>query len=218
MGWREDVKFKIGRIGQLYLGEDNGQMGTLVTATPAELNIMDGVTATASEINGSSDLSAQDQMAPSTVIDGLIETYTSAIVKKGGMIKTDILFDLTDAKSTTTENDIIGNTGACHFGQITAAINGTVQMGQMTCLEVPAGGVTDIDLSQASVATGAYDADVTGLTNYGSLIAAGGAWGLGTIKYFNTVTANYYLYLSSGAAGTADTYTAGKFLIELWGI
>jgi hypothetical protein len=31
------------------------------------------------------------------------------------------------------------------------------------------------------------------------------------------ITADYYLYLLSGEA-VAGTYTAGKFLIELWGI
>jgi hypothetical protein len=202
----------------LYLGSGNGDLGTEITATAAELNIMDGVTATAAELNAAADVSAQDVMAGSTVIEATVETYVSKVVKQGGIIKTEILVDLTGAKSTTTENDIIGDTGACHFGQITTAINGVIQAGKVSCLELPAGGVTDIDFAQASVATGAYDADVTGLTNYGSLIASGGAWALGTEKYLDTITANYYLYLASGAAGTAAPYTAGKFLIELWGI
>jgi hypothetical protein len=41
MGWREDVKFGIARAGRLFLGEDNGQMGVEVTATPEELNVVD---------------------------------------------------------------------------------------------------------------------------------------------------------------------------------
>jgi hypothetical protein len=57
MGWREDVKLGIARISELYLGDAGGQMGTLVTSTPAELNIMDGVTATAAEINEAADKS-----------------------------------------------------------------------------------------------------------------------------------------------------------------
>lgn len=42
MGWREDVKLGICRAGRLFLGDDNGQMGVEVTATPAELNQLDG--------------------------------------------------------------------------------------------------------------------------------------------------------------------------------
>jgi hypothetical protein len=38
MGWREDVKLGIGRVGRLFLGETNGQMGTEVLATGAEIN------------------------------------------------------------------------------------------------------------------------------------------------------------------------------------
>jgi hypothetical protein len=58
MGWREDVKLGIARISQLYLGDAGGQMGTKVTATAAELNILDGVTATTAEINAAADKSA----------------------------------------------------------------------------------------------------------------------------------------------------------------
>jgi len=57
MGWREDAKFGIGRIGRLFLGDDGGQMGVEVTATAAELNILDGVTATTAEINAAADKS-----------------------------------------------------------------------------------------------------------------------------------------------------------------
>lgn len=180
-------------------------------------------TASATELN-TLDQSALDTMAPSTVVDATVEAYTSRVSTDPltGVIHTEIYVDLTDAKSTTTLNDIIGDTGACHFGQITAAVNGTVFDGRMTCLEVPAGGVTDIDLSEASVDTGAYDADVSGLANYGALLAKGGAWaaahpGDGTALTGHP-TADYYLYLSAGAAGTPGTYTAGKFLIEFWGI
>jgi len=181
--------------------------GTQVTATATELNALDA--------------SANDVMSPSTVIDGLI-TYTSSVTTDPvtGVIHTKIYFDLTGAKSTTTDLDIIGNTGACHFGQITAAINGTITAGSVTCLETPATGVTDIDFYEASVATGAYDADASGLTNAGALLTKGGAWAASTAPTALTglPTANYYLYVANGAGGTVGTYTAGKFLIELWGV
>jgi hypothetical protein len=165
-------------------------------------------------------VSAQDLMAPSSVIAATIEQYDSSVRRIGNFIKTEILIDLTGAASVATDKDIIGATGVCHFGQITAAVNGAIRCGQMTCLEVPVGGADDIDLYMASVGTGAYDADGSGLTNAASLITKGGAWALGSpgaaTAMTAAVTANYYLYLLSGEA-VAGTYTAGKFLIELWG-
>jgi hypothetical protein len=163
----------------------------------------------------------RDLMAPSSVIDALIEQYVSLVRREGHFIKTEILIDLTGAKSVATDKDIIGNTGICHFGQITAAINGAIRCGQVTCLEVPAGGADDIDFYMASAANGAYDADGSALANAASLITKGGAWALGApgaaTAITAAITADYYLYLLSGEAA-AGTYSAGKFLIELWGV
>ena len=178
------------------------------------------ITATAAEINDLCDESAQDTMAPSTVIDATIEQYESSVRRQGNLVKTEILIDLTGAKSVATDKDIIGDTGVCHFGQVTAAINGAIYCGQMTCLEVPAGGADDIDLYMSSAADGAYDADGSALANAASLITKGGAWAVAPLSAATAMTApvtdDYYLYLLSGEA-VAGTYTAGKFLIELWG-
>jgi hypothetical protein len=43
------------KIKRLFMGRDSGNRGTEVTASAAELNIMDGVTATAAEINLAAD-------------------------------------------------------------------------------------------------------------------------------------------------------------------
>lgn len=164
----------------------------------------------------------RDLMAPSSVIAALIEQYDSRVYRDGMFIKTEILIDLTGAKSTTTDKDIIGDTGVCHFGQITTAINGAIRCGQVTCLEVPATGADDLDFYAASVGTGAYDADGSALTNATALIVKGGAWALGApgaaTAMAAAIPANYYLYIVNGEAGTVGTYTAGKFLIELWGV
>jgi len=49
-------------------------------------------------------------------------------------------------------------------------------------------------------------------------VTAAGAWTLGLTKGLSAIpAANQYLYLCGGEAGTAATYTAGKFLIELEG-
>lgn len=217
------VTFMSVKVGTSYLWKVVGQEGVNVALEVLDVDTLSiggtAVTATAAEINDATDSSAQDKMAPSTVIDGLIETYTSSVKRIGpSLIKTEIFIDITGAKSVDTDKDIIGNTGVCHFGQITTAINGAILGGQVTCLEVPVGGTPDIDFYMASVGTGAYDADGSGLANAASLITKGGNWTLTTIPTTMTapVTANYYLYLLSGAAA-AGTYTAGKFLVELWG-
>jgi len=62
----------------------------------------------------------------------------SSVEKIGGIIRTTFLIDLTGLGSSTTDLDIIGvGASAAYFGQITAAKNGTILTGRMTCLEVP---------------------------------------------------------------------------------
>lgn len=213
----------LGHEGTDVIGEDLWvDQALMTTATIGTLTLgATAITATGSEINAQCDASAQDKMSPSTVIDATAEQYLSCVKTVGGVTKTTILIDLTNLKSVATDKDIIGDTGVCHFGQIISSINGVIFCGQMTCLEVPAGGADDIDLYMASVGTGAYDADGSALTNAASLITKGGAWAVTTPSAATAmtapVTANYYLYLLSGEAA-AGTYTAGKFLIELWGI
>lgn len=209
------VKFHSVKVGASYYWRVLSSEGTSIAPSIAGT----AITATAAEINDALDISAQDKMAPSSVIDALIEQYSSSVRRVGNLIKTEILIDITGAKSVATDKDIIGNTGVCHFGRITTAINGTILLGQVTCLEVPDGGTPDIDFYMSSAADGAYDADGSALANAASLVTKGGNWTLTMIPTTMTapVTANYYLYLLSGAAA-AGTYTAGKFLIELWGL
>lgn len=152
------------------------------------------------------------------ITGGTGTVFKTSVIKTGGIIHTQIMLDLTGAGSSTTDLDIIGQgSSAAHLGQVTAALNGTILAGRMTCLEVPAGGVDDIDLYQATEGTGVFDGGIAALTET-ALVTAGGAWTAGTVKEFSAdVAANKYLYLTGGAAGTAGTYTAGKFLIDLYG-
>lgn len=157
-------------------------------------------------------------MAPGAGFAGTGTVYKSSVVKEGELYKTSILIDLTGAASSTTDLDIIGTDGVSHIGQITAAKNGTIIGGQVTCLELPAGGVTDIDLYAATEGTGAFDAGVAALTET-ALLTKGGAWASGAVEGLTALpAANGYLYLTGGAGGTAATYTGGKFLIEFWGM
>jgi len=156
-------------------------------------------------------------MAPGAGFAGTGTVYKAAVEKAGSLIKTSILIDLTGAASSTTDLDIIGTSGVSHIGQIVAAVNGTNVGGKITCLEAPAGGIDDIDLYFATEGTGAFDGGIAALAET-ALVTSGGAWTSGASKGFLAEpAANSYLYLTGGAAGTAAAYTAGKFLIEMWG-
>jgi len=174
--------------------------------------------ASLTELNLAADLSAQ-VLTPGTGFAGTGTIYKSSVVKQGDIFKTTIFIDLTGTKSSTTDLDIIGNTGVSHIGQITAAKNGTLFFGQITCLETPAGGIADIDLYSATEGTGAFDGAVGDLTEV-VMRTNGGNWSAAAatqIALTNLPAANKYMYLTGGAGGTAATYTAGQFLIELWG-
>lgn len=156
-------------------------------------------------------------MAPGAGFAGTGTVYKASVGKVGNIVKTEIIIDLTGTASSTTDLDIIGTSGVSHIGQVVAAVNGTNVVGRMTCLEAPAGGVNDIDLYSATEGTGAFDGGVAALAET-ALVTSGGAWTTGTSKGFLAEpAAGAYLYLCGGAAGTAASYTAGKFLIELWG-
>lgn len=177
-----------------------------LTSTAAELNTLHNQTLTTG--------------AGAGFTGGTGTVYKNAVQLSGGIYYTSILFDITGLQSSTTDLDIIGTgTSAAHMGQITVAQNGTLLGGLLTCLEVPVTGVTDIDLYWATEATGKFDDAVTGLTET-VLLTNGGAWTLALQKAIADPVgiANGYLYLCNGAAGTVGTYTAGKFILELWGI
>lgn len=149
---------------------------------------------------------------------GVGTVYKSSVIKVGGLILTRIYIDLTGLAASTTDLDIIG-VGAtpAHLGQITADRNGVIEAIRMTCLELPAGGADDIDLYAATEGTGVFDGGIAALAET-ALITSGAAWANGTVKGSIAVpAANQYLYLVGGEAASPGTYTAGKFLIELFG-
>ena len=177
------------------------------------------VTATATEISAACDLSAQ-VMAPGGGISAGVGTlHKTSVVRQGDIIKTTIFLDLTGLASTVTDTDIIGTAGVCHLGQFTAAKNGTLFFGQVTCLETPAGGADDVAFYSATEATGEYDALVTDLTEtviYDKTSAAAAAAAT-QIALAALPAANEYLYLAAGEAAAGGTYSAGQFLLEFWG-
>ena len=143
--------------------------------------------------------------------------YRSSVIREGGIIRTSILIDLTGLRSTAS-GDIIGVDGTsnvCHIGQITAARNGTILAGRMTCFEAPSGGDTDINVHSATEGTGVEDGAISSLTE--TLLVNAGDATLGSVVIFTAVpAADEFLYLTLGDTTNAD-YTAGKLLIELFG-
>lgn len=152
------------------------------------------------------------------ITDGVGTVLTALQVRDGSLLRTQIFIDLTGLASSTTDLDIIGvGTVPAYLTQVTAALHGAPCTGRMICVEVPVGGVTDIDLYSATVGTADFDEGIAALTETAH-VTAGAAWTAGLEKRFTLgVPANNYLYLTGGAAGTAATYTAGQFLIELEG-
>jgi len=150
------------------------------------------------------------------ITTGTGTVYEAGVIKIGEVFHTTILIDLTGLASSGS-GDIIGKaaTANSHIGQITAAVNGTVLGGKLTCLEAPAGGDPDINLWYADEATGTEDAAVTGLTNQVQICNSGDL-ALNSVVSLATVAADKYLYMATGAATDGD-YSAGKLLIEFWG-
>ena len=151
------------------------------------------------------------------ITTGTGTVYEAGVIKIGEVFHTTILIDLTGLASSGS-GDIIGKaaTANSHIGQITAAVNGTVLGGKLTCLEAPAGGDPDINLWYADEATGAEDAAITSLTNQVQMCDSGDLALNSVISIPTPPAADKYIYMATGAATNAD-YTAGKILIEFFG-
>lgn len=210
--------------GQILAAESLVLDDVAVTASADELNILDGVTATAAELNQGADQSAQVSMTAGAGVTAVATTIHKVGTQRlGNIIKTEILVDLTDQISNDADADIIGTTGVSHFGRVVTATHGTMFAGVMTCLEAPTGGEVDINLYSADEATGVYAAGGSGiaaLTGEVLVVDSAGDWTLGrSVAAALMPGANDYLYFTVGTASTptAGTYTAGKFLITLYG-
>jgi hypothetical protein len=166
-------------------------------------------------------LAYEDTETPALNIGTGITTGTGTICRAngglmGGIYQMTILIDLTGLNSGGTAGDIIGVNGTalpCYIAQLPAM---TVLGGRMTCLETPAGGDTDIDLYSATEGTGVEDQAITALTE--TEIINAGTQSRGTVTYFSAdPAANAYFYLVGQSTSNA-TYTAGRFLIEIFGV
>ena len=155
------------------------------------------------------------------ITSGTGTVYTSNVSQVGNVITTQIYIDVTGLTSSTTAGDIIGVNDAanCHLGQLTAAQNGTIYAGSVTCIEAPATADPDIDLYSNVESTGTENGAAGSLTGTGVVAAAGGSWtATSAVALTAMPAANEYLYLVVGSAGgAAEDYSAGILLIELYG-
>jgi len=186
------------------------------------LDIVDALTATYAELNQMDGVLFNTMTAGTGITTGTGTIYQARVTKIGGLFKTEILIDLTGLNSSAAA-DVIGKqaTANCHIGQITAAVNGAIFAGRMSCLETPAGGEPDIDLYSSDVATGTEDVAIThaDLGTEAALLDAAADWTAAMAPKGLTANpaANSYLYLVGSGGGTDQIYTAGILLIELWG-
>ena len=166
-------------------------------------------------------LAYQDTETPALAVGTGITAGTGTICKvngglSGGIYRVTILVDLTGLNSGGTAGDIIGVNGTANPCYIALLPDMVVLGGRMTCLETPAGGDTDIDLYSATEGTGVEDQAITDLTE--TQIINAGSQTAGTVTYFAAdPVANTYLYLVGQSTADA-TYTAGRFLIEIFGV
>jgi len=200
----------------------NGAGSITVEAEPAPVTESDVGTAPDQIVVNQflGNLAYVDSETPALDVGSGISTGSGTICRvngglSGGIYKVTVLIDLRGLNSGGTAGDIIGVNGAsnCYIARLPAM---RVLGGRMTCLELPAGGDTDIDLYSANEGTGAEDAAISGLTE--TEIINAGTQALGTVTYFSSYpTANQYLYLVGQSTSNA-TYTAGRFLIEIFGV
>jgi autotransporter-associated beta strand protein len=132
-----------------------------------------------------------------------------------GVIVTQTKFDLTGLISGGTANDIVGLAagGAAFIGRNVVATNGVIFKMELSCLESPATGDTDIDIIADASAVLAGDGSYTGAIkiNGGTLVV-----GQSFQNLVPAVDADYYFYIAAVGAG-GGTYTAGMFILTTYG-
>ena len=150
---------------------------------------------------------------------------TMYVAKVNGITETTILLDINDLFVSGSVKDVIGEDGvaAAYITQLTDAINGVIFYAEMMCILAPAGSNTtaDIDLVTSSNSL-AEDAEYDSGSAQVVFINANGDWAAGVKKNSDLGSAlaagNHYLYLANGSgANSGGEYTAGKFVIKLFG-
>lgn len=136
---------------------------------------------------------------------------------ENGIIVTQIKFDLTGLASVATANDVIGLSagGAAYIGRNVVATNGVIFKTSIAVLETPTGGDNDVNVVTNASAVLAYDG--AGGTTYlvgdlGDLLV-----GKSVENLVPALTEGDYFYLTAGTGDTAAAYTAGQYIVTLYG-
>ncbi len=208
---------RAGTIGaQLYINEGSATSCLFHVIALGGLDLSTLV-ATATELNT---LHTQNMTnSPGAGISGASGNIYKTSVQKNGLVTTSRIFiNMLNLQSSTTDADIIGrSTTPAYITLLTAQQGTTIFAVTMQCLELPATGVTDIDIYSATEGTGVFDDAISGLTET-QIISSAGAWTAGRSIAGVAVPLNTeYLYFTNGTSGTVGTYSAGKFLITLYG-
>lgn len=198
--------------------------------TAAELAYVDGLTAGLGAASKALVLDANGRLTTPTFVSpteagtgitaGVGAVAASAVQKIGDIFKTLILVDLTGLTSADSDLDVIGvedTANPCHIGQITAAVNGTIFGGKVTCLETPAS-LDDIGIYSAGDGTLVYEDLITDESDEAVILTPAAQAAGDQTLIANAPPADSYLYLVNGAADTPDIFTAGKLMIELFGV
>ncbi len=150
---------------------------------------------------------------------GAAGTGATTVVSRrseNGTIITETKFDLTGLASVATANDVIGLAagGVAYIGRNVVATNGIIYMVELCCLETPVGGDDDVNVVSNVSAILEYDdaGGTTYLSNSGDLLA-----GQTIQNLVPAITADHYFYLTAGTGDTADTYTAGQYILRTYG-
>jgi hypothetical protein len=170
---------------------------------------------------------------------------SSTVIRSGHEIVTEIAVDLGSSagafEAPGTEGHVIAvsNSSGTHSPGFLAKLdpeeNGHIIAVDMTCLEAPTPASADIMLVATASATAVYDNSVTGGAPV-VLIDSDGDWALGDFKSYSEGSADaagslalsgnvggdadalHHLYLANGAGSGDGTYTAGKYVIRLYGM
>lgn len=154
---------------------------------------------------------------------GLIGTSSFGAPKtyrrtENGIIITTVKFDLTGLASKGTTEDAIGLAagGIAILGRNVVATNGVIFRATLACIETPAGTTVAMDIDIATNATGTieYDGAVSTakLINGASLVI-----GKTLVNEVPAMTDTHYLYIVEGTGTAGGTYTAGMFILTMYG-
>ena len=170
---------------------------------------------------------AVEQVVESLTVEAEAAEHAAGVIGTGvapatyrytlnGTIITEIKIDLQGLTSKNTANDVIGLAagGIAYIGQNVVATNGGIYKMELVCLETPAGGDNDVNVVVNTSGTLEYDG--AGGTTYG---VNGGDAVAGQVvaNLVQGLTANHYFYLTAGTGDTAAAYTAGQFIVRLYG-